>query len=138
MSSMALPGPAPSAMRLVQPKPGARPSEVFEYSGDERPTFVSEATPESSVELVRPLTDDALHLEEPRPAQQDDPRLGTVVGGYRLLERVGLGGWASVYRAKHEIMGREVAIKLLTPRGKGRYRRQADVEGGAASSAARS
>jgi serine/threonine protein kinase len=43
----------------------------------------------------------------------------TMLGPYRLLERVGAGAYASVYRARHEVMDVERAIKVLRPRGGG-------------------
>ncbi|WP_428262594.1 serine/threonine-protein kinase [Haliangium sp.] len=35
------------------------------------------------------------------------------VGGYRIIERIAKGGMGEVYLARHEIMQREVAIKVL-------------------------
>ncbi|MCA9564660.1 MAG: hypothetical protein KC561_14290, partial [Myxococcales bacterium] len=43
-----------------------------------------------------------------------DPLIGAVIGDrYRLLERVGVGGMGSVYKAEHVRMGKVVAVKLL-------------------------
>ena len=39
----------------------------------------------------------------------DDPRLGTVIAGYRIEERIGRGGMGVVYRAQH--------LNLRAPRG---------------------
>ncbi|MFK7999945.1 MAG: serine/threonine-protein kinase [Polyangiales bacterium] len=39
--------------------------------------------------------------------------VGTKLDRYRLLELVGVGGYGAVYRSKHEILGREVAVKVL-------------------------
>jgi serine/threonine protein kinase len=41
------------------------------------------------------------------------PRLGAVVGKYRIEEAIGAGGFAVVYRATHLVLQMPVAIKLL-------------------------
>src|SRR5262249_32579206 len=38
---------------------------------------------------------------------------GFQLGGYRILERLGTGGTGTVYLAEHEVMKRQVAIKVL-------------------------
>lgn len=40
---------------------------------------------------------------------------GRIIGRYKLLELVGSGGTAEVYRSVHPDLGREVAIKILYP-----------------------
>lgn len=49
-------------------------------------------------------------------AAQADPLIGRTIGGrYLVVERIGAGGMATVYRAHHEVVGRDVALKFLAP-----------------------
>jgi tRNA A-37 threonylcarbamoyl transferase component Bud32/CheY-like chemotaxis protein len=47
--------------------------------------------------------------------RSDDPRLGTVIAGYRIEERIGRGGMGVVYRAEHLNLRRRAAIKIIAP-----------------------
>ena len=45
-----------------------------------------------------------------------DPRLGTLLAGRYIIEEViGEGGMATVYRAKHKLTDRQVAVKVMNP-----------------------
>jgi tetratricopeptide (TPR) repeat protein len=44
-----------------------------------------------------------------------DRRIGTELGGYRIVESLGRGGMSVVYRAEHVRLGRLAALKLLMP-----------------------
>jgi serine/threonine-protein kinase len=47
-------------------------------------------------------------------AEIQDPRIGTTVAGrYQIEDVVGEGGMATVYRAKHRVSDRHVAIKIM-------------------------
>ena len=45
----------------------------------------------------------------------DDARIGTVIAGYRIEERVGRGGMGVVYRAEHLNLRRRAAVKIIAP-----------------------
>ena len=44
-----------------------------------------------------------------------DPLAGRRVGAYRLVEKIGQGGLSAVYRAHHDALGRDAAVKILSP-----------------------
>jgi serine/threonine protein kinase len=44
-----------------------------------------------------------------------DQRIGTELGGYRIVEQIGQGGSSVVYRAEHVRLGRPAALKLFSP-----------------------
>ena len=54
-------------------------------------------------------------MSEDFPAQLTEFRPGSLLAGYRLEQQVGRGGFAVVFRALDERLGRPVALKILSP-----------------------
>lgn len=90
-------------------------------------------------------TDFAVCPEDQTPLQADatvatavpvDPLIGhTLDDKYRLEDRLGIGGMGTVYRARHLLIDRPVAVKVLNPRfvedeaARTRFRREAKACG---------
>jgi len=54
-------------------------------------------------------------MTSPSPQPQADPLLGRDVGGYVVETPLGEGGMGLVYRARHPILNRHFAVKVLRP-----------------------
>jgi len=77
--------------------------------------------------VAAPITDEVMSSSNPLRA----PKVGTPLGRYLLLDVLGHGAMASVFRARDNQLGRDVAIKVMgmtiATRGEGpeRFRREA-------------
>ena len=52
-------------------------------------------------------------MPSPSAPPAADPLLGTTVGSFRLVRRIGQGGMGSVYLGEQTLIGSRVAVKML-------------------------
>ncbi|MBI1371567.1 MAG: SUMF1/EgtB/PvdO family nonheme iron enzyme [Phycisphaera sp.] len=78
--------------------------------------IASEHSPDMSVaELTQTLAErGVLTAHQAKILTKGDPA-ALVIGDYVVIDKIGQGGMGAVYRARHRVMHREVAIKVLPP-----------------------
>jgi serine/threonine protein kinase len=82
---------------------------------DRLESYLAGSADDAPADLAKKLQDDGLLT----PFQADQllrgRHKGFVLGKYRLLERIGMGGMGQIYLAEHLSMRRRVAVKVLPP-----------------------
>lgn len=51
----------------------------------------------------------------PTPQPDQDPLLGTIIGGCTINAKIGAGGMGAIYLAHHEALRKDVVVKILPP-----------------------
>src|SRR5207302_9488015 len=95
-----------------RPAAGAAPARARPPRSDAAPSRSAPARPSSGA-TIRGARDSADNDAILR--LMGDGRIGTEIGGYRVLEQIGHGGTSVVYLAEHVRLGRKAALKLLSP-----------------------
>jgi serine/threonine-protein kinase len=92
------------------------PGETDEY------TPVDSPAPAARMPAPIPLVDDR-SSQRPGPHKRSEPGVQktSVLGDFRLLAQLGSGGMGTVYRARQDSLGREVAVKVLAKELASRY-----------------
>ncbi len=102
-------------------------------TGTPQPTLVLAVTTVLTAVLFQPLREriqafiDArfpnsrllAKINAPKPVFAGDSLAGQTLGSYQIIERMGRGGMADVYRARHVRDGRDVALKVMLPPASG-------------------
>ncbi len=88
---------------------------ILEFSGDP-PSFCAYCGHALAPTVAPPAVpvSEAATLPPSAPAPGEAGSVGDVVGGYRLLRRLGEGGMGAVYEAEEIVGGRRVALKLIS------------------------
>ena len=91
--------------------------------------------PAEPAQLARRLVQDEVLTEYQANRILRNKPQGLVIGKYILLEKLGSGSMGRVYKARHTLMDRSVALKIIAPeistnkRGVARFRREMQLVG---------
>jgi len=78
-----------------------------------RPTAAAEAAPPKPEQGGGPTPAPEKQAAPPREEEKTDPLVGTMLNGFKILSRLGSGGFGVVYRAFDTNLERSIAIKML-------------------------
>ena len=93
-------------------KPAAAPSQA------QAKTVVTTPPPQSQVKTVvstpqAPAAPEQAAAPAAEGAEEPDPLVGKMLGGYQVLRKLGQGGMGAVYEARQVALDRSVALKVL-------------------------
>ncbi len=89
-----------------------KPDEEARIATQLRPSDEPQPPKPGTVPLREPLAEEAKVTPSGRYV---DPVIGSDVAGYRVKQRLGVGGMGIVYEGEHAVIGKRVAIKVLRP-----------------------
>jgi tetratricopeptide (TPR) repeat protein len=107
------------------PEPGELPQLAQELEPEDSEDYRRDTDPDISIKIdldgspadesgVRQALEEMPKDTIPAAAEEYDPRLGTMINErYLLLASLGEGGMGTVYHARHVLMDKPVAIKLI-------------------------
>jgi serine/threonine protein kinase len=107
---------APAPPPAPPPSDPASPKTPAPTRASDPPSTATAALKGPRRSDLRTTSSRRLAIVAPEPEASDDPLVGqTIEGKYRVLAPLGAGGMASVYRAWHLLLGREIALKFIRP-----------------------
>lgn len=78
-----------------------------------QPSTAQKAAPRTNSEKAQQVNSGFSKVIEPKKSLEEK-LIGSTLGSFRVIEKIGQGGRGIVFKAEQENMGREVAIKVLT------------------------